>query len=251
MTHQTSTIWISGATGGIGSVLVANLHAAGWRIAASARSEEKLEKLSDKHDGLLTLPCDFRDPDAIRATADNVFDSFETLDAYVHLPGSFMLKQAHTVTDEEWDDTIELNLTSAFYALRAIVKKMQRQGSGALVFTSTVAARTGLASHEVIAAAKAGVEGMVRSAASSYASRNIRVNAVAPGLIETPLSEPMTGSEQGRKISERLHPLGRIGQPGEVAAAIQWLVSKEAAWVTGQIISVDGGLSAVHPRPRV
>jgi NAD(P)-dependent dehydrogenase (short-subunit alcohol dehydrogenase family) len=109
------------------------------------------------------------------------------------------------------------------------------------VFASSVVARIGVANHEAIAAAKGGLEAMVRSAAATYASRGVRVNAVAPGLVETPLAAAMTAPGPGRDASLRLHPLGRLGQPADIASALELLV--ENPWLTGQILAVDGGLS--------
>jgi NAD(P)-dependent dehydrogenase (short-subunit alcohol dehydrogenase family) len=117
---------------------------------------------------------------------------------------------------------------------------------GSVVLMSTAAAHVGLPNHEAIAAAKAGVEGLARSAAATYASRGLRFNVVAPGLVETPLSERITSSEAGRKASLAMHPLGRLGEPGEVAGVVSWLLGAESSWVTGQVFVVDGGLSAVR-----
>lgn len=106
--------------------------------------------------------------------------------------------------------------------------------------------RKGLTNHEAIAAAKAGVIGLTRAAAATYARRGVRVNCVAPGLVETPMSARLTGSEEARKKSEAMHPLGRLGQPVDVAAAIRWLLRREeSGWVTGQVIGVDGGLGTL------
>ncbi|NDC75783.1 SDR family oxidoreductase, partial [bacterium] len=146
--------------------------------------------------------------------------------------------------------TLDLNLNSAFYGLRAAVGPMQTQGAGAIVLLSSVAASTGLPGHEAIAAAKSGIEGLVRAAAASYASRNIRINAIAPGLIDTPLAASLLGNPAARAFSEKMHPLGRVGTPGNVASAIAYLLTPEADWVTGQVWGVDGGLGAVRPRPK-
>lgn len=125
---------------------------------------------------------------------------------------------------------------------------MRAANSGSIVLVSTVAARQGLNNHESISAAKAGIEGLVRSAAITYARQKIRFNAVAPGLTETPLSAPLLRSEAGRKFSEAMHPLGRIGNADEVAAVIAFLLGSDAQWITGQVWGVDGGLgSGVAP----
>jgi NAD(P)-dependent dehydrogenase (short-subunit alcohol dehydrogenase family) len=127
---------------------------------------------------------------------------------------------------------------------------MQARNRGCIILVSSVAAQTGLPNHEAIAAAKGGIDGLVRSAAATYAPRGIRVNAVAPGLVDTPLAAPMLGSEAGRQLAEKLHPLGRVGRPGNVGSLIAWLASDDADWVTGQVWSVDGGLAHVRPKPR-
>jgi len=124
---------------------------------------------------------------------------------------------------------------------------MTRTG-GTVVLTSSASARLGLANHEAIAAAKAGVIGLMLSAAASYAGRRIRVNAVAPGLVRTALTEALTGAETTLQASAALHPLGRIGEPDEVASAIAWLLDPAQAWVTGQVFGIDGGLATVRSR---
>lgn len=250
MTDKKPAIWITGATGGIGTALVKRLLDRGWTIAASGRDPEKLEALGSLSEAVTTFAFDATDPDAVKQAADDVFEVYPDCRALVHLVGSIMLKNAHQLKDEEWHRTLDLNLNTAFYLLRAVSPRFQKRDASSVVFASTVAAQAGLPSHEAIAAAKGGIDGLVRSAAATYASRGMRVNAVAPGMTETPMSEPILANEQARTISERLHPLGRLGRPEEIAAAIEWLVSENAGWVTGQVISIDGGLSKVHPRPR-
>jgi NAD(P)-dependent dehydrogenase (short-subunit alcohol dehydrogenase family) len=109
----------------------------------------------------------------------------------------------------------------------------------------------GLANHEAIAAAKAGVLGLMLSAAATYASMNLRVNAVAPGLVQSSLTAQLTASEASRKVSESMHALGRIGQPEDIARAIVFLLDPANDWITGQVLGVDGGLSSIRPRTRV
>jgi NAD(P)-dependent dehydrogenase (short-subunit alcohol dehydrogenase family) len=125
---------------------------------------------------------------------------------------------------------------------------MKQPGGGSIVLCSSVAARRGFVNHEAIAAAKAGVEGLTLAAAASYARLGVRVNCVAPGLTRTELTKSLTQNETIAKVSAALHPLGRIGEPEDVASAICWLLDVEQKWVTGQVIGVDGGLGTVQAR---
>ena len=157
---------------------------------------------------------------------------------------SILLKPAHMTTADEWHETVARNLTSAFATVRAAGRVMTTGGS--VVLVSTVAAAVGLANHDAIAAAKGGVSALARSAAATYAGRRLRVNAVAPGLVDTPLAARITGNPMAMELSRAMHPLGRIGTADDVAAAIEWLLDPATSWVTGQLIGVDGGLSTVR-----
>lgn len=182
------------------------------------------------------------------------FDSFDDLlaqhqdaTALVNLAGSILLKPSSSTSREDFDRTVSQNLTTAFACVRAAGKHMRKNG-GSVVLMSSCAAQIGLSNHEAISAAKAGVEGLVRSAAASYASNGIRFNAVAPGLVETPLASGILSSDPARKASESMHPLKRIGQPEEIARVIRMLMEPESSWITGQIIGVDGGMATVRPK---
>ncbi len=128
---------------------------------------------------------------------------------------------------------------------------MRRRKSGSIVLASTVAVRQGVNNHETIGAAKAGIEGLVRSAAITYARTGIRFNAVAPGLTQTPLTAPLLKSDSGRAYSESLHPLGRLGEPADIASAMAYLLGPESSWVTGQVWGIDGGLGAGVAPPKL
>jgi len=249
---NTKRIIIGGITGGMGAALAKQLVAEGHSVAGYARSSDALDELSDRVPGLVTQVCDATDSEAVATTIGALTEALGGVDGYVHAIGSIFLKPAHLTDDSDWLQTLHLNLSSAFYALRPVLKLMQKQGSGgSCLFFSTAAARVGIANHESIAAAKGGVEALVRSAASTYSGRGIRVNAIAPSLTATALSQPLIGSERGLEISKKMHPLGAIGQPEDVASLAAWLISDAAQFVTGQIYVMDGGLSSIVPKPKV
>ena len=210
------TIIIGGITGGIGSALARNLVSQGYQVSGFARDTERVEALNDELATDATT-CDATDSEALATCLQDFAERYGVIDAYVHAIGSIFLKPAHMTSPDDWHKTLQLNLTSAFYALAAATKIMQKQSSGNCLFFSTAAAQTGIANHEAIAAAKGGIEAMVRSAAATYSSKGLRFNAIAPSLTDTPLAQPMIGSEQARKISERMHPLNSIGNADEVA----------------------------------
>ena len=238
---------IFGATGGIGAALARRLSAHGWRLALSARDRSRLTALGDE----LGVPAEAAEATDLLAV-EHVFDSacvrLGRLDGVVNCCGSLLLKPAHLTTGDEWSHTLNANLTTAFHVLRTAAGRMMATGGGSIVLLASAVARRGMINHEAIAAAKAGVAGLAQSAAATYARYNLRVNCVAPGLTRTPLTEVLTQRESSLNASAALHPLGRIGQPGEVASAIAWLLHPEQSWVTGQIIAVDGGLSSVQAR---
>jgi len=254
---------IVGASGGIGSALARGLAADGARLVLAGRRIEPLEDLAAELPGESEpVQLDATDAAAFdRVTAD-VVERHGRLDGVVNLAGSILLKPAHRTSPEEFEATVRQNLVTAFNAVRAGASAMMQRarstggasngadwkGGGSIVLLSTAAARTGLPNHEAIAAAKAGVLGLALSAAASYAPRGIRVNAVAPGLVRTPLAEPVLANEASAKASTAMHPLGRLGEPADVARTLRFLLDPENDWITGQVIGVDGGLGTVRAR---
>lgn len=221
------------ASSGIGQATVSLLKQAGHTVWTTARDTSKITP-----DAIL----DATDFQAVEA----VFKQAGDIDGVVNCSGSLFLKSAHITSKEQYQAVIDASLTTAFATVRAAGKFMNKGGS--VVLISSAAAMEGLANHEAIAAAKAGILGLTLSAAASYAGQNLRVNAVAPGLTETPLTAALTGNETSRRVSEAMHALGRLGKPEDIARAIVFLLDPANDWITGQVLAVDGGLSRVRPK---
>ncbi len=237
---------IFGATGGIGSVVTKGLSKTGSTVYLLGRNEEKLERFS-KEVSQPYMVVDATDENLVAEAFKKIVDKEGHLDGVVCLVGSFFLKPLHLTTQKEFEEVMKANTTSSFCILKHAIMVMKK---GSIVLSSSTAGLIGLTSHEAIAAAKAAVVGLMRSAAASYASKGIRINAVAPGLTRTPLTEGITSNEIALKASTAFHPLGRIGEPEDVAAAIIWLLSDESGFITADVIAVDGGLSSIKLRAK-
>ena len=243
---------LTGAAGGIGSSLARLLVGRGDSVILFGRRADPLAALAaELGPRALAVPGDARMADDLAHAVARGVETFGRLDGLAHCVGSIRLKPLHMTTPEEFAETVETNLITAFLASRAVLEVLRMQNSGSIVLVSAVAASQGLNNHESIAAAKAGVEGLVRSAAITYALQEIRFNAVAPALIETPLTAPLVKTEAARAFSRAMHPLGRLGRPEDVSRVIAFLLGPESGWVTGQVWGVDGGLGAGVSPPRV
>lgn len=233
-----------GATGGIGSAVARRLADDGAKLVLGARTESDVNDLAADTGGD-ALSLDATEFGEVQNAVSHATDTYGRLDGVANFVGSILLKPAHLTSLDEYRTQIEKNLDTAFHTVKASARPMMREGGSIVLMTSAVA-RTGLKNHEAIAAAKGGVTGLTRAAAATYAGRGVRVNAVAPGLVESRMSEQILSSEAGRKQSESMHALGRVGQPEDVAPPICWLLDPETDWVTGQVIGVDGGLGTVR-----
>jgi len=236
-------IVIIGATGGMGKSLTRSLFETGNNLFLASKNSAKLDELKNNYD------C----PTAIGDISDSVFakelfssakNHFGEIDGIVNLVGSITLKPAHLTSDSEWDFTIKQNLTSSFNCVRFGINNLSKNSS--IVLISSVAGQIGLANHEAISAAKAGVIGLTKSSAATYVSRGVRVNCIAPGLVRTPLSQRITENAAALKASTALHPLGRIGETDDIVPAIEFLLGDNSSWVTGQVFGIDGGFSTLR-----
>jgi 3-oxoacyl-[acyl-carrier protein] reductase len=240
---------IIGAAGGIGAATARLLTERGHRLFLAGRDRDALDAIAAEVSAEGATTLDARDIGAVDSWVTEVADATGRLDGIANLAGSILLKPAHLTTPEEWDDTIATNLTSAFAVVRAAAPRMRERG-GSIVLASSAAAQTGIANHEAIAAAKGGIIAMVRSAAATYGSTGVRVNAVAPGLTRARMTARLFDNEAQATASRQMHVLGRLGEPEDVATAVAWLLDPATTWVTGQTIGIDGGLGQVRTRPR-
>jgi 3-oxoacyl-[acyl-carrier protein] reductase len=240
-----AAVLIIGGYGGIGEALTRRLTEQNRPVIIAGRSLEKAEELAARYDQK-AMAWDARDEEAWR-TAMAALDE-TPLDGIVNLCGSITIKPITQISVEDLRATLDTNLTTAFLTVKFGAPRLAQAGGGSIVLMSSVAAQFGLANHEAIAAAKGAVEGLMVSAAASYAPRQVRVNSVAPALVETPLSHKFVSSEEAKKASAQMHPLGRIGQPDDIAQALAMLLDPAATWITGQVIGVNGGMNRVKSK---
>lgn len=245
MTSENKLAFIGGINGGIGTALASDLKSQGWQVLGYSRSGDTVEGAEK------VWSSDATNAEAMENLIASFLDEYGAPTAYFHCIGSIFLKPVHLTKPQEFEEIVQKNLFSAFHALRLLADPMSKNGGGSLTFASTVAARAGLPNHEAIAAAKGGLEGLVRGAASTYAPKKVRVNAVASGLVETPGAKGILSNDMAKKASAAMHPLGRIGNPAEIASLMAWLASDNADWVTGQIWNIDGGMGHLRPKPKV
>jgi len=238
---------VIGGTSGIGLALSGRLAARGARVVATGRDRARMEALDPVQGVERRVLADAADFEPLDDLLKELAGEEEArLSGVVNCAGSILLRPAHLTSADDLADTLRQNLVTAFSVVRAAGRHLPEGGS--VVLFSTAAVRLGLAAHEAIAAAKGGVEGLTRSAAATYAGRGLRFNAVAPGLVDTPMAQRIVGNDAGRKASLQLHALGRLGVPEDVAAMAEFLLEPGHDWITGQVFGVDGGLGSVRSR---
>lgn len=244
-------VLITGAAGGLGRALARRLEQEGCWLALAGRDAGHLrEAYPDAAHPLLV--ADVSTPEGAADLLDQCVRQYgQPPDALAHCVGSILVTPLHRTSPAQYRDCMSANLDSAFHTLGAWVGALRAdKRPGAAVLVSSTAARIGTPNHEAVAAAKAGLEGLVRAAAATYAASGIRINAVAPGLMDTPATAGLIGSAASREAAAKQYPLPGIADPADLADLMAWLLSASAARVTGQIWAVDGGFSAVRPLVR-
>ena len=237
---------ITGAAGGLGQAVARRLAGEGWSLIVAGRSAERLASVYGASH--LQIEADCSTVEGARLIIEMAREHGQTPTRLAHCVGNIRLGALHRMKESDFLDCLNANLISAFHTLAAFVGALREARSeGAAVLVSSAAARVGTPNHEAVAAAKAGLEGLVRGAAATYAANGIRVNAVAPGIMETPASAGVIASPVARDAAARQYPLPGIGSADELAGLMTWLLSDAAARVTGQIWSLDGGFSSIRP----
>ncbi|MFP4376071.1 MAG: SDR family NAD(P)-dependent oxidoreductase [Spirochaetales bacterium] len=234
MNWSEKSFLVVGGSSGMGLELVRRLNETGARVTVWSR---------EKRPALDEISCEHV---AFDARSEEVPEIPNELSGVAYLPGSITLAPFERIKSEQFREDYEINVLGAVRVLQQAVPAMAKNGGGSAVLVSTVAAKTGMPYHASIAAAKAAVEGLARSLAAEYAPKAVRVNAIAPSLTDTPMAERLVSSDEKRARSAERHPIKRIGTPDEMAAAILYLLSDEAGWVTGQTIGIDGGIGSLR-----
>ncbi|ABV93918.1 putative 3-oxoacyl-[acyl-carrier-protein] reductase [Dinoroseobacter shibae DFL 12 = DSM 16493] len=238
------TALVTGASGGIGGAIATALHAQGATVGLSGTRVDPLEALAaELGERAHVLPCNLSDADAVEALPKQAVAAMGSVDILVNNAGITRDNLFMRMSDEEWASVLDVNLTSTMRLCRGVLRGMMKARWGRIVNISSVVGATGNPGQGNYAASKAGMVGMSKSLAYEVASRGITVNAVAPGFISTAMTDKLTDDQKDKLLVQV--PSGRMGEPGEIAAAVVYLASPEAGYVTGSVLHVNGGLAMI------
>ena len=235
---------VTGASGGIGGEIARALHGAGAVVGLSGTREAPLEALAaELGERAHVLPCNLGDAEAVEALPKAAAAAMGSLDILVNNAGITRDNLFMRMSDEEWADVLNVNLTSAFRLSRGVLRGMMKARWGRIVQVGSIVGTTGNPGQGNYAAAKAGLVGMSKSLAYEVASRGITVNVIAPGFVATAMTDKLTDDQKERILAQI--PAGRMGEPAEIGAAALYLASPEAGYVTGTVLHVNGGMAMI------
>ena len=237
------TALVTGASGGLGSAIARGLAAQGARVALSGTRIAPLEALAAELPNSVVLACDLSDAAAVDALVPRAVEALGTLDILVNNAGVTRDNLAMRMKDEEWDTVIRVNLEAAFRLARAALRPMMKARFGRIISVTSVVGVTGNPGQANYAASKAGLIGMSKALAQEVASRNVTVNCVAPGFITSPMTDVLPEAQK-TALTARI-PAGRLGEGADIAAAVAYLAAREAGYVTGQTLHVNGGMAMI------
>ncbi|WP_136650630.1 3-oxoacyl-ACP reductase FabG [Paracoccus aeridis] len=238
------TALITGASGGIGGAVASALHGAGAAVALSGTREAPLRELADRlGERAHVVTADLGDAAAVEALPRQAAEAMGSVDILVNNAGITRDNLFMRMSDEEWAQVIDVNLTSSFRLARGVLRGMMKARWGRIVTITSVVGTTGNPGQGNYAAAKAGLVGMSKSLAYEVASRGITVNCVAPGFIETAMTDKLNDEQKGRILTQI--PAGKMGAPDDIAAAVLYLASPQAGYVTGATLHVNGGMAMI------
>lgn len=238
------TALVTGATGGIGGAIARALHKQGAMVAISGTRRDVLDQLAGElKERVHVLPCNLADKEQVEALVPQAEEKMEKLDILVANAGITKDNLFVQLRDEDWESVIDINLTATFRLSRAAMKTMMRRRFGRIIGITSVVGVTGNPGQGNYTAAKAGMIGMMKSIAKEYARRGVTANCVAPGFIATAMTDKL--NEKQREAILQMVPANRLGTPDDVAAAVVYLASDEAAYVTGQTLHVNGGMAMI------
>ena len=236
------TALVTGASGGIGSAICQALAAQGARLAVSGSNVEKLEAFRGSLGGdHVAVPCNLSDKDSVEALVPAALEQLGKIDILVNNAGVTRDNLTMRMKDEEWDDVIRINLESTFRLMRAATKPMMKARFGRIITITSVVGTTGNPGQANYAASKGGLTAMTKAVAQELASRNVTANCVAPGFIATAMTESLPDAQK-EALNARI-PMGRMGEGSDIGAAVAYLASKGAGYITGQTIHVNGGMA--------
>jgi 3-oxoacyl-[acyl-carrier protein] reductase len=236
------TALVTGASGGIGSAICNALSTQGARLALSGSNAAKLEAFCGSLGGdHVAVPCNLGDKDSVEALVPAAIEKLGTLDILINNAGVTRDNLTIRMKDEEWDEVIRINLEAAFRLIRAATKPMMKARFGRIITITSVVGATGNPGQANYAASKGGLTAMTKAIAQEIASRNVTVNCIAPGFIATAMTETLPDAQK-EALNARI-PMGRMGDSSDIGAAAAYLASREAGYVTGQTIHVNGGMA--------